>query len=172
MAAGKSTAGRALASLLRWRFVDLDCEIECRSQQSITQIFAGHGEARFRQLETEALRGVLESGLGRTVIALGGGTFVQPQNAKLLRQAGTPVVFLELPLEQLLTRCRAAGEREGYDPRPLATDEQALRTLYEERLPMYRAADLIVDVQGKPPEHIAHEIAQKLRLSDHAGSSL
>lgn len=170
MAAGKSTAGRALASLLRWRFVDLDCEIECRSQHSIAEIFAAQGEARFRELETEALRNVLEAGQGRLVIALGGGTFVQPQNAELLRQNGVRVVFLELPLEQLLKRCRAAGEHEGYNPRPLAADEQGLRMLYDERLPRYRAAGLVVDARDKAPEEIAHEIVLKLRLSDHAGS--
>ena len=172
MAAGKSTAGRALASLLRWRFVDLDCEIECRSQRSISQIFAAEGESRFREIETEALRAVLEDGRGRTIIALGGGTFVQPQNAELLRQAGAPVVFLELPLEQLLKRCRAASEHPGQSPRPLAADEQAFCALYEERLPRYRAADLIVDAQDKAPEQIAHEIAHRLRLSNYAGSNL
>ena len=166
MAAGKSTAGRALASLLHWRFMDLDCEIECRSQQTIAEIFAAQGEARFRELETQALRAILQDGRGRTIIALGGGTFIQARNAQLLREQGVRVVFLELPLEQLLKRCRPVGERGQQNPRPLAADEQALGALHEERLPMYRAADLIVDVQEKAPEEIAYEIAQKLRLSD------
>ena len=56
MAAGKSTAGRALATMLNWRFVDLDCEIERRAGQSIREIFSLHGEDRFRELEAEALR--------------------------------------------------------------------------------------------------------------------
>jgi shikimate kinase len=170
MAAGKSTAGRALASLLRWRFVDLDFEIESQAKKSIAEIFAECGEAEFRRREAEALLSVLEGREAPTVIALGGGTFVQPDNAEGLRQRGVRVVFLELPLEQLLKRCHAAGERDGGNPRPLAVDEGAFRALYEGRLPFYRRADLTVDVQDKAPEEIAHEIAKRLRVSDYAGS--
>ena len=164
MSAGKSTAGRALAWLLKWRFVDLDWEIECREAATIREIFARQGEPEFRALESRALRFVLESALGPTVIALGGGTFVQPGNADLLRRQGISVVFLELPTVQLLERCRAAGDRSGQNPRPLADDEEAFCALYAARLPFYRQADLLVNAADKTPEQIAREIAQALRL--------
>src|SRR5579864_9418816 len=95
MGAGKTTVGRALADLLKWRFVDLDSEIESRYGQSIPEIFAARGERRFRELEAEALRSVLEQPTGPAVIALGGGTFVQPENADLLRRVDVRVVFLQ-----------------------------------------------------------------------------
>lgn len=170
MAAGKSTAGRALASLLRWRFVDLDAEIERLAKKSIADIFSEGGEAEFRRAEAGVLRLLLQCMEAPTVIALGGGTFVQPDNAEGLRQRGVRVVFLELPLEQLLKRCHGAVERDGGNPRPLAVNEGAFRALYAQRLPFYRNADLTVDVQDKAPEEIAHEIAKRLRVSDYAGS--
>ncbi len=166
MAAGKSSAGRALAWLLKWGFIDLDCEIERLSRRSIRDIFAQQGESRFREIEAEALRSTLEAATGSTVIALGGGTFVEPENATLLRDSGVRVIFLELPLEQLLQRCRALGERCGQNPRPLAENEQAFYALYAQRLPFYRQADLVVDAEGKTPEQIAGEIAKAMKLAE------
>lgn len=172
MAAGKTTAGRALASLLRRGFVDLDCEIEQRSGRAIREIFVEDGEAKFRQTEAEVLRSVLERADGPGVIALGGGTFVQSRNAELLREWGVHVVFLELPVEELLQRCRAAGERSDGNPRPLAQDEEAFCALYAERLPFYRQAELVVKGEGKEPEQIAREIAQRLRLDDPKSTTI
>lgn len=167
MAAGKSTVGRALGSLLRWRVVDLDCEIECRSHLRIHEIFAAYGEPRFRQIETDALRSVLEQACTPTVIALGGGTFVQPQNADLLRRHGAHVVFLELAVEELLQRCRAAADRSPQNPRPLADDAAAFCRLYAQRLPAYRRAELVVNTAGKTAEQVAYEIAGTLHLVGH-----
>lgn len=163
MAAGKSTAGRALAWLLKWRFVDLDCEIECRTGRSIRELFI-EGEKAFREIETEALRLVLECYPDSTIIALGGGTFVQPACAGLLRNSGVRVVLLDLPLEELLQRCRTLEERSEQNPRPLAEDEEAFCVLYAQRLPFYRQADLIVNAEQKTPDQIANEIARMLRL--------
>jgi shikimate kinase len=165
MAAGKSTVARVLGSLLRWRVVDLDCEIECRSHLRIHEIFAVYGESRFRQIEADALRSVLERACTPTVIALGGGTFVQPQNAELLRRQGARVVFLELAVEELLQRCRAAADRSPQNPRPLADDAEAFCTLYAQRLPSYRKAELIVNTAGKGAEQVAREIAGALHLA-------
>jgi shikimate kinase len=166
MAAGKSTVGRVLASLLRWRFLDLDCEIECRSQLHIHEIFAIQGEPSFRQIEADALRLMLEQASSPTVIALGGGTFVQPQNAEILDRHGAHVVFLELDVDELLQRCRCARARSPQNPRPLADDPEAFCALYAQRLPFYRKAKLTVHTEGKSAEHVAREIAAALRLDD------
>lgn len=161
MGAGKSTIGCALSSLLNWSFVDLDCEVERRSQLAIHEIFARHGEARFRELESEALHSALAAADAPTVIALGGGTFVQPHNAELLRAREAQVVFLELKLEQLLQRCRAMSHGAA-NLRPLATDEDAFCALYERRLPWYRKAELTVHTHDKTAEQVAREIAAAL----------
>jgi shikimate kinase len=165
MAAGKSTVGRVLASILRWRFIDLDCEIECRSQLRISELFATYGEPHFRQVEADALRKVLEQASAPTILALGGGTFIQPQNADVLHEYGAQVAFLELDIDELLQRCRAAGERSGQDPRPLAADIDAFCALYARRLPFYRRADLVVNTAGKAAEQVAREIEAALHLA-------
>jgi shikimate kinase len=165
MAAGKSTVGRTLGNLLRWNFLDLDYEIECHEKLRVREIFERHGEARFRELETEALRIVLEGASDPTIIALGGGTFVRPQNAALLRRYHAHVVFLQIAVEDLLHRCRAASARCPENPRPLAEDREAFFALYAERLPSYRRAKLIVNTEAKTAEQVAREIVATLRLS-------
>jgi shikimate kinase len=165
MAAGKSTIGRELACLLHWRCIDLDGEIERRSGLHVHEIFAQHGEAHFRQLESETLRWVLNVAVSPTVLALGGGTFVQAVNADLLRERGAHVVFIELDMQKLLQRCREAVDR-SHNPRPLAAqDEAELCRLYEQRLPFYRQAELTVSARGKHAQEVAREIAAALGLS-------
>jgi shikimate kinase len=165
MAAGKSTVGRALGNLLRWRSCDLDYEIECRQKLRIREIFQRHGEAAFRQLEAHALRSVLEATSTPTVIALGGGTFVEPANAALLRKYGAHVVFLEIAVDHLLRRCLAASARCPQNPRPLAEDAEAFHALYTQRLPSYRTAKLVLNTEAKTAEQIAREIATALQLT-------
>ena len=166
MAAGKSTIGRALATRLHWRFIDLDGEIEAHSHLSIRQIFNQHGEIRFRQMESEALESVLTTLKKPTVLALGGGTYVQPQNFALLRDHGVQVVFVELEIETLLRRCRIlnVNGRPEQNPRPLVSDEDAFRALYAERLPLYRRAELTVLASDKNEDQVAEEIALALGL--------
>jgi len=165
MAVGKSTVGRILGSLVQWNFLDLDCEIECRSHLRIHEIFTMQGEQRFRKMESDALQRVLQHACTPTVIALGGGTFVQEQNAKLLLNHDVRVVFLELEVDELLERCRCARERSPQNPRPLADDAEAFCRLYAQRLPSYRKAALTVHTKGKAAEEVAKEIAGALHLS-------
>jgi len=165
MAVGKSTVGRILGSLVHWSFLDLDCEIECRSHLHIHEIFAMQGEQRFREIEADALQQILEHASAPTVIALGGGTFVQPDNANRLLTRGAHVIFLELEVDELLERCRVAREHPPQNPRPLADDAAAFCTLYERRLPLYRKAELTVHTRGKSAEQVAEEIIEALNLS-------
>ena len=161
MGSGKSSVGKAVAALLRWEFVDLDSEIERAEGRKIREIFAGEGEARFREIETTNLRKVLASATRPLVLATGGGTYVQPQNAEMLRAQGAVVVFLHATPETLMRRCCVQADEDGV--RPLAQDRDAFLRLYEQRLPGYRTADLTVDSDDRSPEDVAREIAEMVR---------
>ncbi len=68
------------------------------------QLFAEHGEARFRRLESTALASALAR--TNTVLALGGGTPEDLTNRLLLEQTpGTFTVFLDAPFPTLFDRC-------------------------------------------------------------------
>ena len=96
MGAGKSSVGRALADRLNWVFEDLDDRIERGEGRKVAEIFRDSGESEFRRAERDALKQVLEElrGGGVRIIALGGGAFVQRQNAELLGKSQVPTVFL------------------------------------------------------------------------------
>ncbi len=93
MGSGKTTIGHILAHRLGWNFIDLDSEIEEAEQTTIAQIFEARGEAEFRRIETEMIRTVrrkVENGMP-AVIALGGGSYVEPANAALLENHGISI---------------------------------------------------------------------------------
>jgi shikimate kinase len=152
MGSGKTTIGTLLARQLAWRFVDLDDRIEESAGLAIPEIFERLGESAFRQIEAEQLR----AALGRatelkesTVLALGGGTYAQSGCPEFLRAAGTPVLWLDSPIEVLLARCMTMTGR------PLFRDEASFSALYSQRLPSYRLADYRVDSSGEPNQVVA-----------------
>ncbi len=161
MGSGKSSVGKALASIWGWSFVDLDDEIEKAEGRKIREIFVADGEPRFRELEAASLRSVLASGPRPMVLATGGGAYVQVQNAELLRAQGALMIFVHAMPETLIHRCCNETGAEGV--RPLAQDRDAFLRLYEQRLPLYRTADLTVSSDGKRAAEVAREIADHLR---------
>lgn len=165
MGCGKTSTGQALANRLGWEFFDLDEEIEKQEHTPIRELFRTLGETRFREIEREALQRCLARCSKPTIIALGGGVFVQQGNAAMLSASGVRTVFLEAPLEQMLQRCGVTDNPDLENPRPLAADSAAFRKLYELRLPSYRTAQLTVLTVGKSVDEIAHEIADGLQLT-------
>jgi len=152
MGSGKTTVGTLLARQLAWRFVDLDERIEQSAGLAIPQIFERFGEPAFRQIEADQLR----AALGRagelkeaTVLALGGGTYAQPGCPEFLRNAGAPVLWLDSPIELLLSR------RMTMTGRPLFRDEASFRALHAQRLPSYQLADFRMDSSGDPTQVVA-----------------
>lgn len=157
MGAGKTTTGKELARRLGWSFEDLDDRIERREQCSIPEIFNRLGESGFRGVEQDALvEAVAELG-PRRVLALGGGAFVQAENAALVAQF--PVVFLDAPAEELWRRCQGDSRE-----RPLRQAFDQFCQLYETRRPYYLRASLRVETSGKDIETIAAEVCRALNL--------
>jgi shikimate kinase len=160
MGAGKTSVGQLLAQQLGWHFVDLDNVVEARENRRIAEIFRDGGESAFRQSESSALQQVLSRiDAEPLVLALGGGAFVQMENAKALQEAGLPVVFLDATIEELHRRCAPSG-----DQRPLFQDQERFRKLYEERYSSYMSADLRVETDGQTVEQVASQVARRLGL--------
>ncbi|MCM1406525.1 MAG: shikimate kinase, partial [[Clostridium] fimetarium] len=102
MGSGKTTLGRALAAANpALRYVDLDEEVERRAGMSVREIFARHGERRFRQLESEALRDFASE--RNLIVGCGGGTPCQPGNMGFMNARGL-TVLLRASDEALLRR--------------------------------------------------------------------
>src|SRR5688572_20406636 len=148
MGAGKTTVGIGLAEILGWRFLDLDKVVESRTGRTVREIFEEFGEPRFRELERAAIQSC--AALSNTVIALGGGAFVSPDNRRLIAMIGRSI-WLDCPLELCLSRIQ------GDDSRPLASSEETVRALYLRRRASYSEADLTIQVG---PDQGPNEIAR------------
>lgn len=171
MGAGKSSVGRALGEQLGWVFEDLDERIERRERRKVHEIFRDSGEPAFRRAEHAALKELLsELRIGaRKIVGLGGGAFVQRENARLIKAKGIPTVFLDAGVEELWRRCRGQAERQGTE-RPLLSSLENFRELYEGRRPHYLKALLRQDTGGKTVAEIAAEVVKALGLNRSQGN--
>ena len=80
-----------------------------------------------------------------SVVALGGGTFVRADNYALLENNGV-TLWLDAPFELIQKRVPADGTR------PLATDPDRFRELFDSRRSQYQLADHRVDIVSEDPE--------------------
>ena len=150
MGAGKTTAGRRVAEILGWRFVDLDEAVATRAGKPVTEIFRDDGEAAFRALEHEAAVDATRDRF--MVIAAGGGAFAADRTRAVL-SAGAVTVWLRCALPVLLGRIGSGAGR------PLAGSRETITALLTEREPLYRLADLVVDTSSAKAPEVAMEIA-------------
>jgi 3-dehydroquinate synthase len=151
MGTGKSAVGEILARRLGWGFVDTDRRVAARERATIPQIFARRGEEYFRDAEARVIAEL--AGRRDVVIATGGGAVLRPENMRRLRAYGW-IVSLTAPADTLLKRL-ADGER-----RPLLRGDvrQNVVKLLDQRRPLYRDADLMVDVAIASPERVADAV--------------
>ncbi|MGE5224669.1 MAG: 3-dehydroquinate synthase [Omnitrophica WOR_2 bacterium] len=149
---GKTTTGRLLAQQLNLPFVDLDEAIEKRAGSPIPEIFQVEGEAKFRALESAALEEAIAG--KEQVIALGGGSLLDPANRKRA-QAGGIVACLSAKYEVLSSRLVASGVA-----RPLLQQDPAagLQDLLAWRSSHYASFPLQVDASQQTPEQAAWQV--------------
>jgi shikimate kinase / 3-dehydroquinate synthase len=146
MGAGKSTAAADAARALGLKTVDSDAEIERREGVSVAQLFAQHGEARFREIEEQVALELLTGASAQEAISLGGGSVLSGRVQQAL--ADHLVVLLDVDAETAWERVQGEGaglagaegaRRVGENERPLARDEERFIALHAARQPIYAA---------------------------------
>jgi shikimate kinase len=156
MGCGKSAIGRRLATRLALPFKDADDEIEIAAGKSIPEIFADHGEPYFRDGERKVIERLLRH--GPQVLATGGGAYMNAATRENIRRSGIGV-WLRAELPVLMRRVMRR------DNRPLLKSpdpEGTMRTLMEQRYPVYAEADIVVDSRDVAHEIIVDEIVKAL----------
>jgi shikimate kinase len=158
MGAGKSSVGRCLHRRTGLGLYDTDEIVAANFGLSIPEIFAEHGEKKFREAETQALRSMRTE--ERTIIVTGGGIVLHKENIEILRSQAV-IVWLDADEETLFER----GSRK--QNRPLLQTKNPRRTFSQilgARRPLYaNIADFRVDTSVLTDEEAAVAILAKLR---------
>jgi shikimate kinase len=156
MGSGKSTVGRLVAERLGRRLVDSDSAIEAGTGSSVRELWEAGGEAAYRRMEFD----VVLDGLAAdppTVIAAPGGAVLDDE----VRRALGPAFVVWLRADPALL----AGRVTVGDHRPLLGDDPAavLTAMATDRAELYReVADVVLDVDGLDPEHVADLVLDHL----------
>ncbi|MDF2697978.1 MAG: Regulatory protein of benzoate catabolism, partial [Labilithrix sp.] len=152
--AGKSSIGRAVAERLGIPFVELDEAIVREAQMTLSTIFEIHGEAYYRQMERDVLRGFLDSGKP-AVIATGGSLVTDAETWGLLRSRARTIWLKASPREHW-DRVVAQGDVRPMRGRPRAMNE--LKQLLTSRTPLYEQAQVTLDTSGRSIDDVAGRI--------------
>lgn len=143
--AGKTTIGRRVAKALRFRFLDIDKEIERSVGLRVSEIFATQGEKKFRELEVEASRIIAETEQPR-IISTGGGWAMNESAVAHLRSISRIIYLRVSPIVAFKRVNLSKGSR------PLLAGPDALTVLehlFEKRRAAYEAlADIHIDASG------------------------
>ena len=157
MGAGKTTVGQEIAKQLDCSFADTDALIEEDQGKSVSEIFVEDGEPHFRLVEESIVIDALLSENG--VLSLGGGSVMNEEVQKALKNSKAKKVFLDISLA-------AVSPRVGFDnARPLlmVNPRQKWAELMNLRRPTYDSlADLTIDVSDKTVSEISSEIIGSL----------
>jgi shikimate kinase len=157
MGAGKSAVGRHLAQRTGFACVDTDRLVASKFGLPISEIFSKHGEERFREAETHALRNLSPDQL--MIVVTGGGIVLRRENVDLLKGLGM-IVWLTADEETLFERASRRPKR------PLLETENPKETFSELlriREPLYAsAADLRVDTSTLTQDEVTEAILCKM----------
>ena len=145
MGCGKTTIGKILAKRTGREFIDMDKYIEEKENMTVSQIFETHGEDYFRDVEHQVCKELSEK--QDLIVATGGGALTFQRNVDVIRKSAT-VLLISVPVEVISKRLK------NDTTRPLLQrpdKEEAMRALYNKRLPIYTdAATVIVNGTGHP----------------------
>ena len=152
--AGKSTLGVVLAKILGYEFLDSDLLIQKTEKRRLYEIIDQEGTEGFKAIENRVNASIQTD---RTVIATGGSVVYCSEAMEHLKSIGK-VIYLKISLESLAKRLGNL-EKRGV----LLKEGQTLKSLYEERTPLYeKYADIVVDEEGKDLEASLQAVLETL----------
>ena len=158
MGAGKSSVGRSLRRRMGLPLLDIDEVVASNFGMSIPEIFAEHGEKKFREAETEALRRVRTE--EQTIIVTGGGIGLRKENVEILKSQAA-IVWLDGDEETLFAR---ASRKQNRPLLQTKNPRKAFSQILAARRPLYaNIANIRVDTSVLTDEEVAVAILAKLR---------
>ena len=151
---GKCTVGVILAKMIGYQFIDADLLIQKQEGKLLHEIIAEKGTDGFIEIE-ERVNASIEA--SHTIIATGGSVVYGKKAMEHLSRIGT-VVYLKVPYDTLEKRL------EDIKGRGVVLKEgQTLRTLYDERTPLYeKYADIEISEDDLNVEQTVEKLLERL----------
>lgn len=151
---GKSTVGKSLAELLKWKFVDLDKLILEKEGVSHDKILNAKGREELLRLENNHTMGL---NLERVVFSPGGSIVYSPEAMEKLKSE-TFIIYLDAPLEEIKKR---VGDNADNGRGIVDFKEKGIDGLFAERAPLYQTcAHCTIQKFSQNSEETAQDIAQ------------
>jgi len=152
--AGKTTLGRLAGEVLGLPFVELNKDIETETGMPLTEVMALYGIEGYRRLEADALERI-SLRHDRMILAVAGGIVAEPPTyARLLERFHT--VWVRTTPAEHMQRVRAQGDLRPMQGNPAAMAQ--LKTLLEERAPLYARAEAQIDTSNRTPRSSLNDL--------------
>jgi shikimate kinase len=159
---GKTQTGRRLAARLGLDFYDTDEIIVRRMGRSVEAIVAEGGWPTFREAERAVIAGLAET--DRSVISLGGGAVLDPENVERLKGNG---LFVRLTADAATIAARMANDPANAAQRPSLTGSseiEEIEKLLAQREPIYLGlAAMTADTTTGDVEKVVETLCAGLR---------
>jgi len=161
---GKTYYGLKAAQKLHMHFVDSDLLLEEHYRKihheeiHYREIAKKHGFPFFRALEKHVVSSLMQQ--KNSIISLGGGVVLDPENVERLRQIGT-LVYIKTPKKILEQRILSSDPPAYMDSlHPLESFEK----MYMERLPVYEEVKALeIDTEGLSENEIIDIICDLIK---------
>lgn len=167
MAAGKTHYGKLLSIQMHRPFLDLDDLIqelyaqESGKRKKVREIYVELGEAGFRKREKEAIQTL--TGVENGIIAVGGGTVIDPENVEWLQKIGA-LVYLKTGAETLHKRIFQKELPAFFDKND---PEASFLRMVQEREPIYRSIPArVVDTEALDEAGVLAALSSILLLEE------
>lgn len=157
MGAGKTFIGKALKQAKpEMQLIDLDEYIEKKQGQKVSEIFSQYGEKYFRDLETNAIKEILQK--ENQIISLGGGAFENEESRSILNKNGY-TIYLKATADVIYDRIKNETHR------PLLQQgfgAEKINKILKIREKNYEQALITVDTCKKSQYNIIEEIMKRI----------
>ncbi|MDR2934241.1 MAG: shikimate kinase [Rickettsiales bacterium] len=158
MGVGKTSVGKLLAKKLSIPFIDSDREIENVSSCSIVELFSLYGETRFRKMEEQVIKRLIDTHKELFILSTGEGGYLAKSTRDYLKENAI-TVWINAPMDLLLQRAKFKSTR------PLLLDKdpkEILQKLVHEREAIYKQADVHIITHNESIYKTINTLLQKL----------
>lgn len=151
--AGKTYLGKQLSKHLNRSFIDTDDLMHSKYQQSVRELFRKVGAVQFRKIEQDVIQNLPTH--SSSIIAVGGGAVLNPENVKVLQTIGQ-LIYLKVSFETVQKRVLEQGTP------AFAGSLEELKQIYLQRLPIYESIPAIcIDIDHFDSEYDILRAMQK-----------